>query len=115
MTVWQSKFIIKGIKESVKKLNPFTLWRNAVMFVVEIGSVITTVVTIMNMIGHRGYALSLQVSIWLWATVLFANFAEALAEIQGKARAESLRSTRDNVNATRVLDNGKLETVSAGY
>ena len=114
MTLWQSKFIIKGIKESFKKLNPFTLWRNAVMFVVEIGSVITTAVTILNMIGHQGYALSLQVSIWLWATVLFANFAEALAEIQGKARAESLRSTRDNVNATKVLDNGKLEIVSAG-
>jgi K+-transporting ATPase ATPase B chain len=114
MTIWQSQFIIKGIGESVKKLNPFTLWRNAVMFVVEICSAITTLVTIMNMIGHQAYALSLQVSIWLWATVLFANFAEALAEIQGKARAESLRSTRDNVSATKILGNGKLENVPAG-
>jgi potassium-transporting ATPase ATP-binding subunit len=114
MTIWQSKFIIKGIRESFKKLNPFTLWRNAVMFVVEIGSVITTIVTIIYILTGRSYSLSLQVSIWLWATVLFANFAEALAEIQGKARAESLRSTRDNVNATKVIAGGKLEAVPAG-
>ncbi|MBP7737733.1 MAG: potassium-transporting ATPase subunit KdpB [Spirochaetes bacterium] len=114
MTIWQSKFITKGIRESFRKLNPFTLWRNPVMLVVEIGSVITTAVTIMYIARHEPYALSLQVSLWLWATVLFANFAEALAEIQGKARAESLRSTRDNVSATKVLPGGKLEAVSAG-
>jgi potassium-transporting ATPase ATP-binding subunit len=114
MTLWQSKFIIKGATDSFRKLNPFTLWRNPVMLVVEIGSVVTTAVTILYVINSQDYSLSLQVSAWLWATVLFANFAEALAELQGKARAESLRSTRDNVNATRVLNHGKTETVSAG-
>lgn len=114
MTLWQSKFIIQGIKESFLKLNPFTLWRNVVMFVVEIGSIITTVATVYYIFTSRDYALSLQVSAWLWATVLFANFAEALAEIQGKARAESLKSTRNQLTATKVMENGKTEKISAG-
>ena len=70
------------------------------MFVVEIGSIITTVVTVRYITrGQELRAWRLQVTIWLWATVLFANFAEALAEIQGKARAQSLRSTRDLLTA----------------
>lgn len=114
MTIWQSQYIIKGIRNSFIKLNPFTLWRNVVMFVVEIGSIITTVVTLMQIINGQSYSMGLQVSIWLWATVLFANFAEALAEIQGKARAESLRSTRNLLTAARVTDGGAVEKISAG-
>ncbi|MCU0846743.1 MAG: potassium-transporting ATPase subunit KdpB [Spirochaetes bacterium] len=114
MTLWQSKFIIQGTREAFGKLNPFTLWRNAVMLVVEIGSVITTAATVKYILAGESYSLSLQVSLWLWATVIFSNFAEALAEIQGKARAESLRSTRNLLNATRLLENGETETLSAG-
>ncbi|OHD70984.1 MAG: potassium-transporting ATPase subunit B [Spirochaetes bacterium RBG_16_49_21] len=113
MNLWQSKFILQGIQEAFVKLNPFTLWRNLVMFIVEIGSIITSIVTIIYIINNQSYSLSLQITLWLWATVLFSNFAEALAEIQGKARAASLRSTRENISATILLDGGKSETVSA--
>ncbi len=113
MTLWRPKNIMQGITDSFRKLNPFTLWRNPVMFVVEIGSIITTMVTVKHLLSGADFALSLQVTMWLWVTVLFANFAEALAEIQGKARAESLRSTKNQLSATRRLDGGKTETVSA--
>ncbi len=114
MTLWQSGFLLQALRESFKKLNPFTLWRNVVMFVVEIGAFVTVAVTVRDMLNGEDFSLGLQVGIWMWATVLFANFAEALAEIQGKARAESLRSTRSSLVAVRVLESGKTENVSAG-
>lgn len=114
MTLWQSKFIIQGIKEAFKRLNPATLRKNIVMLIVETGAVITTVTAVEHIITGYPFSLSLQVSIWLWVTVLFANFAEALAEIQGKARAESLRSTRDQLSAEKVLEDGTIEKISAG-
>jgi K+-transporting ATPase ATPase B chain len=114
MNLWQPKFILKGTREAFIKLNPFTLWRNVVMFIVEIGSLIAAIVTVIYIIHNQSYSLSLQITVWLWATVLFANFAEALAEIQGKARAQSLRSTREHITASILRDNEKVETVSAG-
>jgi len=114
MTIWQKKFIFQGIRAAFIKLNPFTLWRNIVMLVVEIGSIVATAVTFYYIISGKSFALSLQVSIWLWATVLFANFAEALAEIQGKGRAESLRSTRNLLTASKVAENGRIEKVPSG-
>ncbi len=114
MNLWNAEFIRQAIRESFVKLNPVTLWRNPVMFVVEVGSAITTAITITYIIRGQGYALGLQISVWLWITVLFANFAEALAEIQGKARARSLRSTRDSLSATKVSESGKETAVSAG-
>ncbi len=113
MNLLNSEFILPSLKESFKKLNPFTLWKNPVMFVVEIGSVITTTVTILNLFSGHSIFLPIQVSIWLWATVLFANFAESIAEIKGKARAESLRSTKNLLIATRISESGKEEQVSA--
>ncbi|HPS87908.1 MAG TPA: potassium-transporting ATPase subunit KdpB [Spirochaetota bacterium] len=113
MNLLRSEFILPSLKESVKKLNPFTLCKNPVMFVVEIGSVITTVVTLRNFFSGESVFLPLQVSIWLWATVIFANFAESLAEIKGKARAESLRSTKNLLIATRISESGKEEQVNA--
>ena len=114
MTIWQSKYITAAIRQSFIKLNPLTLWRNIVMFVVEIGSTITTAVTAWYLATGQSFSLGLQVSAWLWATVLFANFAEALAEIQGKARAESLRGTRNQLAAARIAANGTTEIVPAG-
>lgn len=113
MNLWRTEFILPALKEAVRKLNPFTLWKNPVMFVVEIGSVITTCITVHNIFTGEGFSLALQVSIWLWLTVIFANFAEALAEIKGKARAESLRSTKSQLTAIRISDNGAEEQVSA--
>ncbi len=113
MTIWQSKFIYQSITEAFKRLSPLSLRKNVVMFVVEIGAVITTADALGNIFLGKNFGLGLNVSIWLWVTVLFANFAEALAEIQGKARAESLRSTRDQLTAAKVV-NGKINIVPAG-
>ena len=113
MNILRTEFIKPAIKDSFKRLNPLTLRRNPVMLVVEIGSTITTVVAINNMYAGLNFSLALQVSIWLWFTVIFANFAEALAEIKGKARAESLRSTKNQLTAARLTSAGREEKVSA--
>jgi len=113
MNILRPEFIKPAIKDSFKRLNPLTLRRNPVMLVVEIGSIITTAVTINNIYNGLNFSLALQVSVWLWFTVIFANFAEALAEIKGKARAESLRSTKNQLAATRLTSAGREEKVSA--
>jgi potassium-transporting ATPase ATP-binding subunit len=97
-------------------LRPDILWKNPVMFVVEIGTALTLIYTIAVKCGYPsqasfGYLLSLTV--WLFLTVLFANFAEALAEARGKAQADALRKTRQASPAYRVLEDGRIErTVS---
>ena len=83
--------------DAFKKLNPFTLWRNPVMFIVEIGSVFTTVLAIRD---HTSFAI--QITVWLWLTVLFANLAEAVAEGRGKAQAEALRRAKTDTVARRI-------------
>ncbi|PKL73295.1 MAG: K(+)-transporting ATPase subunit B [Methanobacteriales archaeon HGW-Methanobacteriales-2] len=113
MDLMRSEFILPSLRESVKKLNPFTLWRNPVMFVVEIGSIVTTIAAVRNFFTGESAFLPIQISIWLWATVIFANFAESLAEIKGKARAESLRSTKNLLTAARITESGKEEQISA--
>src|SRR5437868_10356797 len=85
----------RAIWDSFIKLNPATLWKNPVMFVVEIGAALTTLLLVRDMVarvGNPGFAL--QICLWLWFTALFANFAEAMAEGRGKAQAESLRKTK---------------------
>jgi K+-transporting ATPase ATPase B chain len=85
-----------------KKLNPATLWRNPVMFVVEIVSAATTILFVRDLIVGSGASFSGQISLWLWFTVLFANFAEAVAEGRGKAQAASLRRTQSQAVAKRL-------------
>jgi len=103
-------------KRAFIMLRPDILWKNPVMFVVEVGAVLTTIYTIAVGLGHQsqadfGYLLALD--IWLYLTVLFANFAEALAEARGKAQADALRKTRQATPAFRLGDNGVVEeTVS---
>jgi K+-transporting ATPase ATPase B chain len=93
-----------ALKKSVLMLNPVTLWRNPVMFLVWVGSVLTTLFTLDFLVRHSGEAVFTGlISFWLWATILFANFAEALAELQGKAQAESLRATRSDTMAKLVV------------
>ncbi len=76
---------------------------NPVMFVVEIGSVITTALLIIH--PHEAFRFNLQITLWLWFTVLFANFAEAMAEGRGKAQAETLRRARSETMANRIDSN----------
>ncbi|MDI3310292.1 MAG: HAD-IC family P-type ATPase, partial [Thermoanaerobacterium sp.] len=99
------------IKNAFKKLNPATLFRNPVMFIVEIGSILTTIITIMDFISKSAERnFDLQISIWLWFTVLFANFAESLAEGRGKAQADALRKTRKDIKAKKLIGD-KTEVV----
>src|SRR5512143_1084284 len=90
--------------DSLKKLDPRVLWRNPVMFAVEIASAITLVTFVMSLTGANKEPAWFTglVSVWLWLTVIFANFSEALAEGRGKARAASLRKTRTDVTAKRL-------------
>jgi K+-transporting ATPase ATPase B chain len=89
---------------SLKKLDPRALWRNPVMLSVEVGSTITTAVFIYNIVTGKGEPawFTGMVSLWLWLTVIFSNFAEALAEGRGKARAASMRKTRTEVMAKKL-------------
>ena len=89
------KILWPAIGEAFKKLDPRVMIHNPVMFVVEIVSVLTTVLFLRDLVtGAGGYGFSLQINLWLWFTVLFANFAEAVAEGRGKAQAAALRRTR---------------------
>jgi K+-transporting ATPase ATPase B chain len=84
------------------------------MFVVEVGSVLTTALLVRDVLRHQGqFGFNLQITLWLWFTVLFANFAEAMAEGRGKAQAESLRKARSETVANRVLPDGKIEKIAS--
>ncbi len=103
----------RALKESFIKLDPRHVAKNPVMFVVWVGSLLTTGYWIQDLVEHKGSPLFTgQVSLWLWFTVLFANFAEAMAEGRGKAQADSLRKTRTQTSA-RKLVNGHEESISA--
>ncbi len=91
-----------AVGEAFKKLDPRTLWRNPVMFTVEVVSVATTILFVRDLLAHSGASFSGQISLWLWFTVLFANFAEAVAEGRGKAQAASLRRTQSQAVAKRL-------------
>src|SRR6185295_9488694 len=102
----------RAIRASFGKLNPITLLKNPVMFVVEVGAALTTIFLIRDMlIGAAGIGFSFQIALWLWFTVLFANFAEAMAEARGKAQADTLRKTKTDVLAKRLTSGGKIEQV----
>jgi len=110
-SLWDPKIMRRAALDSALKLNPRKMMANPVMFVVEIGSVITTILLIKN--PHAAFWFNLQITLWLWFTVLFANFAEAMAEGRGKAQADTLRKTRAETMANRLLDDGKTEQVAS--
>jgi K+-transporting ATPase ATPase B chain len=112
-SLWDAKIVRKALLDSLVKLSPRTMMRNPVMFVVEIGSVVTTVLLVRDALaGKPGFGFNLQITLWLWFTVLFANFAEAMAEGRGKAQAETLRKARSETMAKRLLANGQTESVA---
>ncbi|HXX46521.1 MAG TPA: potassium-transporting ATPase subunit KdpB [Candidatus Acidoferrales bacterium] len=111
-SLWTWGIVGGAIRDSFIKLNPRTLMKNPVMFVVEIGSVVTSYDLIRDHILHRtGFGFELQITLWLWFTVLFANFAEAMAEGRGKAQADTLRKARAETMANRITASGGIEQV----
>src|SRR5450756_2034241 len=107
-SLWDAKIIRRALVDAVVKLDPRTMMKNPVMFVVEVGSVVTTVLLFR---GRQSFAFNLQITLWLWFTVLFANFAEAMAEGRGKAQADTLRKARSETIANRIVEGGKIEQV----
>jgi K+-transporting ATPase ATPase B chain len=112
--------VTAGMREAFRKLDPRMQWRNPVMFVVWVGSVFTTVLGLVaaagsaDRVGRPGFVLA--IAGWLWLTVLFANFAEAVAEGRGKAQAAALRATRREVSAKRLTTHRRedgFKTVAA--
>jgi K+-transporting ATPase ATPase B chain len=102
----------RAVADSFRKLNPRTMVKNPVMFVVEVGAILTAIQLVWNVAHHAGqFGFGLQITLWLWFTVLFANFAEAMAEGRGKAQADTLRKARTETQANRLRDDGSTEVV----
>jgi potassium-transporting ATPase ATP-binding subunit len=101
--IWEWRIVRRACWDSLRKLNPRKMMGNPVMFVVEIGSVITTILLFK---GGSAFKFNLQITLWLWFTVVFANFAEAMAEGRGKAQADTLRKARSETVANRIVGNG---------
>src|SRR5215472_11106160 len=109
-SLWDAKIIRQAVIDSFVKLNPKVMMRNPVMFVVEVGSVITSVLLFRDITQHsKEFGFDLQITLWLWFTVVFANFAEAMAEGRGKAQAETLRKAKSETIANRILPSGQIE------
>src|ERR1041385_6909970 len=111
--LFDGEIVGRAVRASFVKLNPLTLCKNPVMFVVEAGAALTTVFLIRDLFtGAAGIGFTLQISLWLWFTVLFANFAEGMAEARGKAQADSLRKTKTDALAKRITSGGGIEQVA---
>jgi len=111
--LFDPEILRRATKESFIKLNPRAVAKNPVMFVVEVGAALTTVFVIKDAItGAGGLLFGIQIALWLWFTVVFANFAEAMAEARGKAQADNLRKTKTDTMAHKILPNGKFEMVA---
>ncbi len=112
--LFDAAIVRRALTDSFVKLNPATLYKNPVMFVVEVGAAVTTILLIRDAVQKTsGFGFDLQIWLWLWFTVLFANFAEAMAEGRGKAQADNLRKTKTESMARRLLSGGATETVPA--
>src|SRR6266581_8087397 len=114
-TLFQGDQVKDALKHAFVKLDPRILVRNPVMFTVEIGTVVMLIVTIFSFTNHSQGSLGYNFTIFLvlLLTVLFANFAEAIAEARGKAQADSLRKTREETPAKVLADNGSVVTKSS--
>ena len=115
-SLFESKQVKDALVQSFVKLNPKIMFKNPVMFTVEIGTAIMFAVCIAILFGAQdqgSFAYNFIVFLILLATLLFANFAEAIAEARGKAQADSLRKTREETPAKQVLDNGEIKNISS--
>jgi len=113
-SIWDMNIVRRATLDSLVKLDPRNMMKNPVMFVVEVGSVATTILLIRDALHHQGaFGFNLQITLWLWFTVLFANFAEAMAEGRGKAQADSLRKARAETIANRLMTDGTVEQIAS--
>ena len=103
-STFDAKLIRRAVAEAFVKLDPRAMWRNPVMFLVEVGALLTTLLLFLHFSGF-----ALQIAFWLWATVLFANFAEGIAEGRGKAQADTLRKTKTETTARRLVGTSRTE------
>src|SRR6516164_5556501 len=111
-SIWDPAIIRRAAFDAIAKLHPRTMAKNPVMFVVEVGSLLTTVALVRDAIVQRGHlGFEIQITFWLWLTVMFANFAEAMAEGRGKAQADALRKTRTETVANKIETDGSTVTV----
>ena len=115
LKTWDPSLFRKAAVEAFRKLNPRWMMRNPVMFVVEVGSAVTTLQLLWRLArGHwLHFGFYLQITLWLWVTVLFANFAEAMAEGRGKAQAEFLRRAKTTTLAKRLRPDGSWDEIAA--
>ena len=115
VSAWNGELLKHAVVQSFPKLDPRQMVKNPVMFVVEIGCVLTTLVLLQGILGLAQVNLLFvsQITLWLWFTVLFANFAEAMAEARGKAQADTLRRTRRETPAKLVQRDGSIKSVSS--
>jgi len=115
--IWNTAIVKRAIVDSFSKLNPRKMMKNPVMFVVEVGSVLTTLQLLRGLVapvvGITQTGFELQITLWLWFTVLFANFAEAMAEGRGKAQADNLRKSKTETIAHRIVSGDITEDVAA--
>ena len=113
-SLWDAQIIRRAALDALVKLHPRTMAKNPVMFVVEVGSVLTSLTLARDILqGRTGIGFEIQIAFWLWLTVLFANFAEAMAEGRGKAQADTLRRTRTETVANKLQADGTAETAPA--
>ncbi|MCC6637294.1 MAG: potassium-transporting ATPase subunit B, partial [Ignavibacteriaceae bacterium] len=117
LKLFERALILSALKESFVKLNPKVMMRNPVMFSVEISTLIMMVITLMSMftndIEYGSFNYNLVIAVLLFLTLLFANFAEAIAEARGKAQAASLRKTREDTPAKRMETNGTITIINS--
>jgi K+-transporting ATPase ATPase B chain len=111
-SLFDRQIIGQAVFDSFRKLNPLSLLKNPVIFVTEVGAALTTIGLFFRP-GNKPFGFVLQVTLWLWFTVLFANFAEAMAEGRGKAQAKALRKTRTQTMANRLKTDGSIEKIGA--
>jgi K+-transporting ATPase ATPase B chain len=114
LSVWRREFVLEALRSAGRKLHPKNQWRNPVMFCVGVGAALITCLVAVRLArrspGPIGF--DFQIALWLWLTVYFSNFAEALAEIRGKAQSDSLKSLRKNLMAKRLTSRDRRSTAA---
>src|SRR5712672_3326015 len=113
LSLFDRAILRRALTDALVKLSPRRMMKNPVMFLVEVGAVLTTILLIPGLSKHVDYLFQIQITLWLWATVLFANLAEAVAEGRGKAQADTLRRARTTTMARRVSGWKPAMTVDA--